>query len=190
MNDANVNLVPKPRDVHVNVHTYRSKDFFVKETTNPVIGVENYKLTIAEDMIRIEGGGEAGLFYGKMTLEQLKFQYSHDLPCMEITDGPAYPYRSFHIDTARHYMKIEDLKKMIKAAASFKLNKFHWHFSDDQGWRIESIRFPKLHEIGARRKGNHFGQYHSDEEEFYFYSRDEVRELVGFCRNLGIEIVP
>ena len=74
--------------------------------------------------------------------------------------------------------------------AHFKLNTFHWHFSDDQGWRIESKAYPLLHEVGSRRAGDHFGRYHSDVEESAYYTREQVKDLVAYCEELGIQIVP
>ena len=109
---------------------------------------------------------------------------------MKITDRPVYPFRSFHIDCARHYFSVDELKKMIRMSAEFKLNYFHWHISDDQGWRIESLRYPKLHEVSSVRGGDHFGNYHSDQTEGGYYSRAEVKEIIEYCGRFGIEIVP
>ncbi|HIT34164.1 MAG TPA: beta-N-acetylhexosaminidase [Candidatus Faecousia intestinigallinarum] len=147
-------------------------------------------LSISEKGVLLSASDAAGTFYGMKTLEQLRFQYGDELPCMEIEDKPAYAYRSFHIDTARHFFSIDVLKAMADTAASFKLNQFHWHFSDDQGWRIESAAFPRLHEIGAKRQGDHFGTYSSDEIAHDYYTREEVRELVAYCAERHIEIVP
>ena len=138
----------------------------------------------------MEGGSARGIGYARTTFDQICRQYPEERPCLEITDAPAHHLRSFHIDCARHFFSIEELKKMACTASFFKLNMFHWHISDDQGWRIESRAFPRLHEIGAWRNGDHFGNYDSDEREGGYYTREEVRDLVAFCENLGIQVVP
>lgn len=160
------------------------------ETINECLGREAYHMHITTEGIAIEGGSRIGLLYAKSTLEQLKLQYVDTVPCMEIEDEPASEYRSFHLDSSRHFIPIEELKKMITMCAHFKLNTFHWHFADDQGWRIESKAYPLLHEIGAKRAGDHFGRCRSDVEEHDYYTREQVKELVAFCENLGVQVVP
>lgn len=151
---------------------------------------EEYRILILPEKILLEGGTETGLFYARTTLEQMRLYYGEALPCMELLDEPAFSYRSFHIDCARHYFPVEELKKMIRMAAVFKLNHFHWHISDDQGWRIESRRFRGLHEVGAVRKGDYFGRYNSDKTEGTYYTQSEVREIIEYCGQFGIEVVP
>lgn len=185
-----IDLAPMPKKIELHEGTHKDLQNQAKHVTKEAMMREAYKLTVETASVTIFACDAAGFFYGEQTLGQLRFLYPDGIPCLTIEDAPVYSYRSFHIDTARHFVKLEELKKMIEAAASFKMNKFHWHFSDDQGWRIECRRFPRLHEVGARRKGDHFGQYHSDVEEHWYYTRDEVRELVEFCRLRGIEVIP
>lgn len=180
-------LVPKPGSI--NLRPGKAGTAF-HQRIDKALSEEGYRLSISEAGIILSAATNAGIFYGQKTLEQLRFQYKDALPCMEIVDEPAYSYRSFHIDTARHFFPLDTLKAMVDTAASFKLNKFHWHFSDDQGWRIESTAFPKLHEIGAKRQGDHFGPYSSDKTEHDYYTRAEVRELVDYCAQRNVEIVP
>lgn len=156
----------------------------------PQLDDEAYRLSIMPDGICIEGGSDQAIIYGKTTLEQIYQQHDDAIPCLAIEDKPAYAWRAFHIDCARHFIQIDVLKKMIRMAAFYKLNKFHWHFSDDQGWRIECLAFPRLHEIGSVRKGDHFGQYDADEEEGGYYTREQVKDIVAYCASLGIEVVP
>ncbi len=162
----------------------------VTEKITENLGKEAYHLKITDGGIKIEGGGPAAIRYAKSTLEQIALQYPDKLPCMEIEDEPAFAYRSFHLDCARHFIPMDELKKMIAMCAHFKKNVFHWHFADDQGWRIESKAYPLLHEIGAARAGDHFGNYHSDAAEHAYYTREQVKELVAYCVGLGVEIVP
>lgn len=182
-------LVPQPRLLK-QLSGFCPAEASLIRKEDPDLDHEAFRLTISEDGITAEACGGAGFFYAEKTLEQLRFQYGGELPCLEIEDDPAYGYRSFHIDTSRHFFPVEELKRVIDTAASFKLNRFHWHFSDDQGWRIESRTFPLLHEIGAKRSGDHFGAFSSDEPEDRYYTQDEVRELVSYCAERQIEIVP
>ena len=182
-------MIPRPRKMKLTEGT-ASSEVPVKERLCPQLGVEEYRIYISPKQIWLDGSGKTGFFYARTTLEQLRMIYGEDLPCMEIEDGPAYSYRSFQIDCARHYFSVDELKKMIRMSAEFKLNHFHWHISDDQGWRIESKRYPRLHEIGSVRAGDHFGNYHSDQKSGGYYTRDEVRDIVDYCKELGIEVVP
>lgn len=183
-----LNLIPKPKSV--TLHSGTAAAGTVRERIAPDMGEECYALNIAPDGISLSAGSETGLIWGRVTLEQLRRQFPEVLPCMTIRDEPAFSYRSFHIDSARHFFPMEEMKKMIDMACFFKLNRFHWHFSDDQGWRIECKAFPKLHEIGAYRKGDHFGKFRSDAVEGGYYTRQEVRELVDYCHARGIQVVP
>lgn len=162
----------------------------VAERVNEKFGREAYSLRITKDGVEIEGGSPIAIQYAKSTLEQIMLQCPDKMPFMEIEDAPAFAYRSFHLDCARHFIPLDELKKMIACCAHFKKNVFHWHFSDDQGWRIESKAYPLLHEIGGTRAGDHFGSYKSDEVERGFYTREQVKELVAYCKELGIEVVP
>ncbi|WP_289301579.1 beta-N-acetylhexosaminidase [Sporofaciens musculi] len=182
-------MIPRPRKMKLTEGT-ASSEVPVKERLCPQLGVEEYRIYISPKQIWLDGSGKTGFFYARTTLEQLRMIYGEDLPCMEIEDGPAYSYRSFQIDCARHYFSVDELKKMIRMSAEFKLNHFHWHISDDQGWRIESKCYPRLHEIGSVRAGDHFGNYHSDQKSGGYYTRDEVRDIVDYCKELGIEVVP
>lgn len=182
-------MIPEPKKIR-KTEGEAPQGVMAEERICPELGAEEYRIHISQEGIRLEGGGETGLFYARATLEQLRMIHGEALPCMEIEDWPDYSYRSFQIDCARHYFSVEELKKMIRMAAKFKLNHFHWHISDDQGWRIECKRYPRLHEIGSVRAGDHFGNYHSHEKYGGYYSRREVQEIVDCCGELGIEVVP
>lgn len=184
-----LSIVPEPLSIKMREGT-SSKDTKIKEVINFSMQAEEYRIDISEECIQLESGSESGLVFAKATLDQIILQYPEQLPCLTIKDNPAYEWRSFQIDCARHFIPVEELKKMISMSAHFKLNKFHWHFSDDQGWRIECNKYPLLHEIGAMRKGDHFGQYHSDEVETAYYTRTEVKEIVAFSKSLGVDVVP
>lgn len=159
-----------------------SKELFIKES---------YRLTVDGNGVLIEGADDAGLYYGTLTLKQLLMNYRGCLPYMYISDEPEYSYRGFMIDSARHFFTVDEIKKMIDAAALLKFNKFHFHLSDDQGFRIESERFPLLHEIGSKRKASHFGtDTYSDEEYSGYYTKDELRDIVAYCKERFIDVIP
>lgn len=184
-----LNLVPKPQKVDFAEGTLGCNANLCNRIDASLMP-EHYVLEITPEAATLSAADDRGMLWGWQTLDQLRRQFGEKIPCMTISDGPAYGFRSFHIDVARHMQPLEELKKMVDAAAYFKLNKLHWHVSDDQGWRIESKAFPGLHEIGSRRKGDHFGTYRSDVEEGGYYTREEVKDFVAYCARRGIEVVP
>ncbi|MBQ7741187.1 MAG: family 20 glycosylhydrolase [Eubacterium sp.] len=101
-----------------------------------------------------------------------------------------YDYRGFMIDSARHYQPIEDIKEIIRAMAKLKFNKFHWHLTEDQGWRIEIEKYPLLNTKAAIRPYSDFGKTHRDEPYGIIYTKDEMRDIVKFCGELGIDVIP
>lgn len=186
---AVLNIVPQPQESTVFEGKVQA-DITVFKSIDDSMNSEEYILEINADCINITAGDKKGLYHADATLRQIRYQCGDELPLLKIVDSPVFEYRSFHIDCARHFFAIDDLKKMIEAAALFKFNYFHWHFSDDQGWRIVSNRFPLLHKIGSVRNGDHFGDCRDDTPEGGYYTQDEVRELVSFCAERGMEIVP
>ena len=104
--------------------------------------------------------------------------------------GSAYAYRGFMLDTARHYMPVDLIKRVIGAAAACGMNRMHWHIVDDQGWRLEIRRYPRLTEVGSRRGPSFFGADNEEENNDGFYTQDEVRDVVAFAKARGVEIVP
>lgn len=184
-----VSVIPSPKSLLLQEGT-ASPALPVQKRVNQQLGKEAYRLVISPEEILLEGGSDSALLYGESTLEQLKLQNPQSLPCLIIEDEPAYEWRSFHIDCGRHFIPVEELKKMIRMSAHFKLNKFHWHLTEDQGWRIECNRYPLLHQIGSVRKGDHFGNYCSDEPEGGYYTREEIKDIVAYCATLGIDVVP
>ncbi len=184
-----ISIIPEPKKI-IAYEECTGNTEIKERKLNPSMQEEEYRLQLRLDGIRIEGGSESAFLYAETTLEQIRLQCGDRLPCLTVEDRPAYSWRAFHIDCARHFIPAAELKKMIRMCAYFKLNKFHWHFSDDQGWRIECRRYPLLHEIGAVRRGDHMGCYRSDEIEERYYTREEVREIVSYCGKFGIEVIP
>lgn len=105
-------------------------------------------------------------------------------------DGRAYPYRGFMLDSARHFMPVGDVCRIIEAAAACGANRMHWHLTDDQGWRVEILKYPRLTEVGARRGRSFFKGVSETENNEGFYTQDQIRSVVAFARERGVEIVP
>src|SRR5690606_18135448 len=148
------------------------------------LGEEGYRLVVADD-IQLGARREAGLLNGVQTLRQLlpaTAQPQLALPHMEIVDAPAYRWRGLSLDVARSFLPVEYVEKTLDRMAFFKLNRLHLHLTDDQGWRIEIKRYPKLVEIGGASavKGGRSG----------WYTQDELRHLVAYAQARGITIVP
>ncbi len=172
------------------------------------LGPEGYRLEVKPKGITISAATEAGVFYGIQTLRQLLppeiFREARvnnvvwNVPAVSIEDTPRFSWRGAHLDTARHFMPKEFVKKYIDLMAIHKLNRFHWHLTDDQGWRLEIRKYPKLTEVGAWRKETIVGRQTSDlsnaafDGKRYggFYSQDDVREIVAYAAERFITVIP
>lgn len=146
-----------------------------------------YRISISEGGVNLSAGSE-GLYHGISTLRQLLLQPLETekgpaLPCLEIADQPRYPWRGVLLDSSRHYFRKSTVLRFIDHLALFKFNRFHWHLTDDQGWRLESKTFPLLTEVGAWRGPPH-ARYGG------FYTQEEVREVVAYAHARGIAVVP
>ncbi|MWB93481.1 family 20 glycosylhydrolase [Flavobacterium sp. GA093] len=161
---------------------------------------EGYEISITPKKIIVKGQ-EEGLFYAVQSLLQLlpnKVLTSKiKLPCAEIKDQPRYAYRGLHLDVCRHFFSVDVIKDFIAQMASYKLNNFHWHLTDDQGWRIEIKKYPKLTEIGSKRAqtlvGNKFERfpYFFDGNPYGgFYTQEEIKEVVKFAEDHYVNIIP
>jgi hexosaminidase len=174
---------------------------------NTNLGAEGYELTIAPDSIVIRAPTQAGLFYGAQTLFQLLppeifsanlvTNVDWQMPCVQIEDWPRFKWRGLMLDVSRHFYNKSEVETILDAMALHKLNMFHWHLTDDQGWRIEIKKYPKLTQIGAWRAGVGFGldpksttAYGPDERYGGFYTQDDIREVVKYAAARHIAIVP
>ena len=143
-------------EIHLKIETCLQK----------TIGNEGYLLSTLDKKITIEAATPTGIFYGIQSFRQLlpvEFEYANLqdtilIPRVEIIDSPRFPWRAFMLDESRHFKGVENVKKLLNQMAILKLNTFHWHLTDDQGWRIEIKKYPKLTEVGSKRKtmGVHF----------------------------------
>ena len=165
----------------------KSKNGTIRLVRNQEI-VENeaYRLNIEPQKITIEASNEAGCFYGLQSLVQLIHSANPDkqIQCGTITDQPRYEWRGFMLDESRHFFGMQEVKKILDMMALHKLNKFHWHLTDAQGWRIEIKQYPLLTTVGG--KGNN-----SDPEaEARFYTQEQIAEIVRYAANRFIEVIP
>ena len=164
-------------------------------------GEEDYRLEVTPAKISLTGGSPAGLFYGSVTLLQLldegeRLGRAGSVPAVNIVDSPRFSWRGMHLDVARHFFPISFVKRYIDLLAMHKMNRFHWHLTEDQGWRIEIKKYPKLTEIGAWRSESLVGHY-TDEPRKYdgvryggFYTQDEIKEVVAYAAKRFITVVP
>jgi hexosaminidase len=158
---------------------------------------EGYRLAVDSKTIKVIGQ-RAGLFYGMQSLIQLlPLQRTAPLtiPRLEIADYPRFRYRGMHLDVARHYFPVEFIKKYLDLMAQYKMNTFHWHLTDDQGWRIEIKKYPKLTEIGSRRKetvkDRLLDPYVGDGLAYGgYYTQEQIREVVAYAQARFILVVP
>ncbi|WP_461607124.1 beta-N-acetylhexosaminidase [Aeromonas rivipollensis] len=154
---------------------------------------EAYQLVITTEEIRIRAAGEAGWRHGLVTLAQWALQHGESLPCLEVEDAPRFGFRGIFLDCARHFHSIATLKRLLKQMSLYKFNRFHWHLTDDEGWRLEIKAFPRLTEVAAwRGHGLAVGPQLSGGPDPYggYYTQSEVRELVAYAAGLGITIIP
>lgn len=154
-----------------------------------IVNREAYKLEINSDHIRISGSTAHGIFNGISSLLQLcyadqKRDKSIDLKNVEIQDTPRFRWRGFMADESRHFFGKEKIKQLLDLMALFKLNTFHWHLTDEPGWRIEIKGYPKLTTIGAR------GNWSDPDAPARFYTQDDIREIVAYARERFIKVVP
>jgi len=182
-------LIPKPLKTQCSGEFSSNADLKVSKMIDCKLAEEEYSLEITVSEIRLKGGSDRALFYAEKSLEQLKAQYKN-LPVCRICDKPAYAYRGFMIDCARHMFDIAELKKIIDAMALLKFNTFHWHLTDDQGWRFESDRYPMLNEKSAVRPFSNFGKKEEHAPYGRVYTKAEMKEIVAFCAERYIDVVP
>jgi hexosaminidase len=172
------------------------------------LGAEGYRLAVSPDRVQIRAYREAGLFYAIQSLRQLLpwdiyraapvGRAEWLIPCVEIHDTPRFDWRGAHLDVGRHFLPKSFIKKFIDLLALHKLNIFHWHLTEDQGWRIEIKRYPRLTEVGAWRKETLIGRFSSSRENPQydgkphggFYSQEEIREIVAYAQERCVTIVP
>ncbi len=155
---------------------------------------ERYELIVSNNTITINGASEAAAFFGIQTLRKATpFAKTVMYPAVKIADEPRFGYRGMHLDIARHFQTAEFIKKYIDMLALHNINTFHWHLTEDQGWRIEIKKYPKLTEIGGWRKetviGHNTGKF-DGKPHGGFYTQDQIRDIVKYAADRHITIIP
>ena len=157
---------------------------------------ESYELAIGTEGVVIRASATAGLFYGIQTLRQLlPVDGSRRLPGVRITDAPRFRYRGMQLDVVRHFFDIDFVKRYIDLISMYKFNVFHWHLTDDQGWRIEIEKYPRLTEVGSQRAETmvekNFDPFVGDGTPYGgFYTQDEIREVVAYAAERYVTVIP
>ena len=177
------------------------------QTLYKTLGQEGYKLSVTANGIRLESATTSGFFYGLTSLKKMlpaciaagvkdEKVATYELPLVQITDKPRFPYRGFMLDVARHFFSVQEVKKMLDVMAIYKLNKFHFHLTEDQGWRWEVKKYPKLTKVGAVASNTYVtsmehGAYWTNQQYGpYFYTREDLKEIVAYAAAKHIEVIP
>ncbi|TFG85079.1 MAG: beta-N-acetylhexosaminidase, partial [Spirochaetales bacterium] len=159
----------------------------VRVTKVAGLGPEDYRLDIRSGSIRAEASEPAGAFYALQTLRSLGMINGDRAPACHIEDGPRFGYRGYLLDTVRNYFDPTFIKRFIDLAALHKLNRFHWHLTDDQGWRLPVPGHPELTDIGARKVDR---RYLPHVERTLFYSEETIRDIVTYAGQRHVTVIP
>lgn len=173
----------------------------VSYVLNDNLGAEAYALNVKKDGVTVEASDFNGFFYAIQTMKQMlpagiygsvPAKGKWVLPCVSIMDSPRFAYRGLLLDCCRHFFPVEEVKKVINLMSIHKMNRLHWHLTEDQGWRIEIKKYPRLTEVGAWRNGTQIFRRSETDGVRYggFYTQDELREVVAYAAERGITIIP
>lgn len=173
---------------------------------DPSVAPEGYHLTVAADKATIKASTTAGFFYAFQTIRQMlppeflavkpASTTSFSLPCVDISDAPRFSYRGFMLDEGRHFFGADEVKKLIDLMAIYKMNNFHWHLTEDQGWRIEIKKYPRLTSVGSIAPNSWFtdmkygGYWTNSTYGPYFYTQDQIKDVVAYAKERHINIIP
>ena len=186
---------------------------FITVDTNAALGLEAYNLNVAADGVTIDAATPTGLYYAFQSVKKLlpanvivevagESGASYELPVVAINDEPRFEYRGFMLDVSRHFFDVDQVKKMLDIMAAYKLNRFHWHLTDDQGWRLPVPKWPKLTVEGATNKnilltnfnnGVDGTQWRAGEDVIYgpyAYTPEQIKEVVAYAKERHIEVIP
>lgn len=163
---------------------------------------EAYSIVVAKNTVVVRASSYSGFFYAVQTIKQMLPKQIYgtvpaenckwSIPCCTITDTPRFAHRGILLDCCRHFWSIDEVKKILDVMSVYKLNRLHWHLTEDQGWRIEIKKYPLLTEVGAFRDGTQNGREPGDDGIRYggFYTQEQLRDVVAYAASLAIEIVP
>jgi len=194
--------ISKISGINLSQNKGKGKKIEFKISPTEEIGEEGYLLNVTPSEVRITANTNKGLIYGIQSLFQVIPQVRTNailkIPSMQVKDYPRFKWRGMHLDVSRHFFTVDMVKEYIELLAYYKMNTFHWHLVDDQGWRIEIKKYPKLTEIGAWRVDQNDKiwakrpQAKAGEEPTYggYYTQEEIKEVVKFAAARGVNIVP
>ena len=172
---------------------------------NDEVPAEAYTLDVKAGVVRVEASGLRGFNYAIQTIKQLlpveifgttpAPRASWTMQCVTVSDAPRFGYRGLHLDEGRHFFGVEEVKRYLDIMEVYKLNKFHWHLTEDQGWRIEIKKYPLLTEVGSKRSGTCIKKDFSSHNgipygEGMWYTQDQIREIVAYAAAKGIDVIP
>ena len=188
----------------IKIKRVKSESAGMTVSLNSEIADEGYRLNVSPEKIAVEVSSPAGLFYALQTIKQMMPRNvlagipdnsirEWSLPAVKIADEPRFGWRGFMLDEGRHFYGKEAVKKIIDVMAAYKMNRFHWHLTEDQGWRIEIKKYPRLTEVGAWRDSKVLGWGDTKPDGIRyggFYTHEDIKEVVEYARRRFIEIVP
>jgi hexosaminidase len=179
----------------------KSGNVIILELTKSTDRKDAYNMAVESNKILIRSSGNEGLFYGIQTLLQLLpenkteiAEQTYEIPQLSIKDYPRFQYRGMHLDVGRHFFGVDFIKKYIDYLAYYKFNNFHWHLTEDQGWRIEIKRYPRLTSVGGFRNGTIIGHYPGTGNDSIhsggFYTQEQIKDIVKYAQDRFITIIP
>ena len=181
-------IIPEPERTELKPQATKTLKL-LSDKAEASLGKDAYRLTVTPEGVHLASGGREGRLYGQATLRQLQDQLAaqpEGIPCGVIKDKPRYPWRGLMVDPARHFIPLADLKKFADLMAYYKFNKLQLHLTDDQGWRLPVPGYPRLKSVASKRAES-FGNGIPHEG---MYTREELKELVAYCAERGIEVIP
>lgn len=186
---------------------HTTKKAFIQIVSAPKMGPEAYLLDVAKGRILVKAATADGVFYALQSIKKMlpanvmagvcdAAVTSYTLPVVKITDEPRFSYRGFMLDVSRHFHPVEEIKRILDLMAAYKMNVFHWHLTDDQGWRAEIKKYPRLTTIGSKSQNCRLtdmdkGTYWTNEPYGpYFYTQEEMRDVVAYAAERHIDVLP
>ena len=202
-----VNLIPRPAEMEVLSGYFQPGNTTVDDFTTVVVdnsrmdalGREGYELTVDRSSVRLTAATQTGIFYGKRTLEQL--MTDKGIPCVRVSDRPRFAYRGMHMDVSRHFFPKSQVLKMLDEMARYKLNVFHFHLTDNGGWRIRIDKYPRLTAEGAFRTQRDWYAWWDQNDRRYlpegtpgayggYFTKEDIREIVTYAAERHITVIP
>ena len=190
-----------PMGITKNVTNGKAKGFLFY--VDPKLAEEAYTIDVTKKAVIVAASGRPGFLYAIQTLKQMlpaeiygknaAADAKWELPCVSIKDQPRFAYRGTHLDCSRHFWSVDEVKKYLDIMAVYKQNRFHWHLTDDQGWRLELKQYPELTQVGAYRDGTMVAKdWESNDGVRYggYYTQEQVKNIIAYADNLGITIIP